>query len=142
MVDEELVRRQLAQLETTVAKLRDLRGVSAEEMRRSAEKAWAVEHGLQIAIQAVLDIGNHLLAAAGANDLEEYGGIITRLGERGIIPEAFAQRIRPMAGFRNILVHGYAHVDEARVAGILRDHLEDFQVFSRYVLAYLERRTR
>jgi uncharacterized protein YutE (UPF0331/DUF86 family) len=44
-----------------------------------------------------------------------------------------------MAGFRNILVHGYIRVDEDRVAQILRDHLGDFEEFSSHILAYLER---
>lgn len=140
-MDEELVRRLLADLETTVGKLRELAGVTPEEMRKATEKAWAVQHGLQIAIQNVLDIGNHLLAAAGVNDVEDYGGIIDNLGARGILPEEFARRIRPMAGFRNLLVHGYARVDADRVAQILRDHLDDFQTFGGHVLRYLERRS-
>lgn len=44
-----------------------------------------------------------------------------------------------MAGFRNILVHGYIRVDEDRVAQVLRDRLGDFEEFSSHVLAYLER---
>jgi hypothetical protein len=57
LLDEELVRRLLADLETTVGKLRELAGVTPEEMRKATEKAWAVQRGLQIAIQNVLDIG-------------------------------------------------------------------------------------
>ena len=138
-MDKELIRRQLASLETTVAKLRELAGLTAEEMRRATEKAWAVQHGLQIAIQTILDIGNHILAAAGVNQVEEYGAIIDGLGERGTLPEEFARRIRPMAGFRNLLVHGYTRIDEDRVVQILREHLDDFEAFCRHVLRYIER---
>jgi uncharacterized protein YutE (UPF0331/DUF86 family) len=138
-MDDAVVKRQLAHLEATVAKLRELAGLTADEMRRSKEKSWAVQHGLQIAIQTVLDLGNHLLAAEGTNDVEEYGQIVDRLGDSGILPQDFARRIRPMAGFRNILVHGYIRVDEDRVAQILRDHLGDFEKFSSHILAYLER---
>lgn len=140
VVDEELIRRQLGYLETTVGKLRELAGPASEETRETTEKAWAVQRGLQIAIQALLDVGNHLLAEAAANDVEEYGEIIVKLGERGILPAEFARRIRPMAGLRNLLVHGYTRVDEGRVAQILRDHVGDFATFSAHVLRYIEQR--
>ena len=34
-----------------------------------------------------------------------------------------------MAGTRNILVHGYDKVDDSLVYGILKRHLDDFDIF-------------
>jgi uncharacterized protein YutE (UPF0331/DUF86 family) len=39
----------------------------------------------------------------------------------------------PMAGTRNILVHGYDKVDDALVYGILKRHIDDFHVFLKEV---------
>jgi uncharacterized protein YutE (UPF0331/DUF86 family) len=35
----------------------------------------------------------------------------------------------PMAGTRNILVHGYDKVDDSLIYGILKRHIDDFKVF-------------
>ena len=46
-----------------------------------------------------------------------------------------------MAGFRNIVVHDYAKIDDAAVYGALKKRLGDFEEFARSIVAYLERET-
>lgn len=38
-----------------------------------------------------------------------------------------------MAGFRNLLVHGYAEIDDARVRDVLRTRLDDLDAFRRAI---------
>lgn len=139
MLDKAVVQRHLLELERIVAALRGFQGITVDELTRSLEKQWAVQHGLQLAIQNVLDIGNHLLLAAGVTDIEDYTDIIDRTGERDIVPPDFARAIRPMAGFRNLLVHAYTRVDAARVHQALQTHLDDFQTFAQHIQRYLDR---
>lgn len=40
-----------------------------------------------------------------------------------------------MAGLRNLLVHGYAEVDDERVVAILKDRLDDFDRLRRRLAA-------
>jgi uncharacterized protein YutE (UPF0331/DUF86 family) len=61
------------------------------------------------------------------------------LGALGVLPAAFAKRLRAIAGFRNVLVHGYLEVDVARLHRVLRDQLDDFVEFAGHVGRYLER---
>ena len=103
-----------------------------EDLQVSHEKVWAVEHGLQTSIQIVLDIGNHLLADLGENNLEDYSSVLVRLGTSGILPIEFADKIRPMAGFRNLLVHEYAEVDLKEAYRMLRDPLGNFEDFGKH----------
>jgi hypothetical protein len=49
----------------------------------------------------------------------------------------FASRFRAVAGFRDVLVHGYLEVDLARVHAVLNMHLVDFREFAEYVRIYL-----
>ena len=111
MIDKEVIFKKLKELERYQKELERLGSFSLEEIRVSLQKAWSIEHGLQLAIQLVIDIGNHILAAIGESRIEEYADIIDRLGEKDIIPSNFAKDIRDMAGFRNILVHEYIEVD-------------------------------
>jgi len=46
--------------------------------------------------------------------------------------------LREMARFRNLIVHDYAKIDNARVYGILKKRLGDFGAFAEAIRAYLE----
>jgi len=104
----------------------------------SLSRTWSIEHGLQIAIQIVIDIGNHILASIRENEIDEYVDIIDKLGEKNVIPLSFAKKIRDMAGFRNILVHEYTRVDLKQVYEILQERLGDFLEFIRHIKNYLK----
>ncbi|MHB1846052.1 MAG: type VII toxin-antitoxin system HepT family RNase toxin [Deltaproteobacteria bacterium] len=106
-------------------------------LQASQDEAWAVERGLQLCAQNVLDIATHLAAAAG-RDAPDYAAAIDALGEIGALPRAFAATLRAVAGFRNVLVHGYLGVDLALLHAALNGRLGDFTEFARHVEAYLE----
>jgi uncharacterized protein YutE (UPF0331/DUF86 family) len=77
-----------------------------------------------------------MIAEQGFREAESYADIIDILGEAGVIPMAFAVRIRGMVGLRNILVHDYLEIDPKE----LRRHLgriRDFERYCQYVIAYL-----
>lgn len=50
-----------------------------------------------------------------------------------VVPESFARELRGLAGFRNILVHGYLEVELSRVHHLLNQRLDDFDRFARCV---------
>ncbi len=126
-IDERTIRKKLQDLLRYTAKLKKLKRYSFKEISEDLEKTWAIEHGLQLAIQVIMDIGNHILAAIGEYEIEDYTDIIDKLGEREIIPSEFAEKIRGMAGFRNILIHEYTDVDISEVHDIVQNRLEDFE---------------
>lgn len=73
------------------------------------------------------------LAASGGRSTQDYGGAIDRLGEMRVLPPEFAATLRPLAGFRNVLVHGYLEVDVAVVVRLLGERLEDFAAFAAWI---------
>jgi len=90
-------------LDRYLGQLAKCRGITAEELENNLERRWVVERGLQVCIQAVLDIGNHILAEKGIA-VESYRDILQELGKLSIIPADFSLKIKGMAGLRNILV--------------------------------------
>jgi ribonuclease HepT-like protein len=73
---------------------------------------------------------------ASAADAPDYASAIDVLGEIGVLPAGFARRFRGIAGFRNVLVHGYVAVDAARLHQLLNSGLDEFAEFARHVEAY------
>jgi uncharacterized protein YutE (UPF0331/DUF86 family) len=138
MMNKGLIKRRLAELRKNIEALRAFSGFGLEDLRKDVKISWAVEHGLQLSIQLVLDIGSHLLAELGENNLEDYADIIAALGRVGILPLEFSQKIKPMAGFRNLLVHEYAEIDLGVVYRVLKEGLLDFETFGQYIETYLD----
>lgn len=121
----------IANLERAIAELREHQGATPQELRRDLSRAWAIQHGLQLAIQNVIDISARLLADRGIRDLDEYAQVPSALGDHELMPQEFVSRIVGMAGFRNILVHEYAKVDLKTVCQVLNSRLDDFGEFAR-----------
>ena len=139
MLEKEMVELKLQELHRCLSQLKKHQGVTATELEKDLEKAWVVQHGLQLSIQVVLDIGGHILAAEGVT-VQEYEDVFLELARLEVIPEEYAHEIKGMAGFRNLLVHEYAKVDMNRVAEILNNRLYDFSSFASFVMDYLSKK--
>jgi uncharacterized protein YutE (UPF0331/DUF86 family) len=96
-----------------------------------------VEHGLQLAIECVLDIGNHLVASEQLGSPQSDREVIELLGQRGVLPPAFVDQVRGMPGFHNILLHDYLTVDTAVVWELLQRGPAQFREFIAHVAADL-----
>lgn len=137
MVDRLLIERKLSDLLINIAILEDLKNISIYDLRRSVKDQWSIFYGLQISIQMIIDIGNHILAGLKENQIEEYIDIIDKLGEREIIPEEFAKRIRGITGLRNLLVHEYGIIDIEKIYNLLQHNISDFEEFHDYIEKYM-----
>ncbi len=137
MVDKELIIKKLQELNRYLKELEDSRNISWDEFHSSIGKQWMICHGIQLSIQSLIDVGNHILSALGENQIEDYSDIIDKLGERNILPSEFAQSIRGMVGLRNILVHEYARLDIKIIYDILQNKLEDFYKFTKHINQFL-----
>jgi uncharacterized protein YutE (UPF0331/DUF86 family) len=119
-------------LDQTLTELKRHVGQPMEALRDSVDERWAVERGLQLCVQMVLDLATHLVASAG-RDAPDYTTAIERLGELGIVPVELATKLRPLAGFRNALVHGYLGIDLALVHSVLNQCLDQVREFAVHV---------
>lgn len=135
-IDAVVVRRHLLALDQALQNLTRHCGRPIEALRDDPDERWAVERGLQICAQNVLDVATHLAAGSG-RDAADYASAMDELGKIGILPADFAGRFRDVAGFRNIFVHLYLSVDVAKIHGLLNSRLDDFREFARHVEAYL-----
>ena len=130
--DRRAVERRLIALRRAVSVLRRHAGCTPRELRIDIDRRWAIEHGLQLSAQAALDVATHLDSALGY-DPATYGSSIDCLVEANVLPPGFGERFRRIAGFRNVLVHGYLDVDLDLIAEILSEQLDDFEEFAGHV---------
>jgi uncharacterized protein YutE (UPF0331/DUF86 family) len=118
-------------IETRLFNLNNLAGElnSLEEYISSQNNIDIAERNLQVAIESCLDIGKIIITNKSLREPADNKGIFAVLAEAGIISKESLRFLMPMAGTRNILVHGYDRVDDALVYGILKKHLNNFEEF-------------
>ena len=127
MIDSDLVAKKLALIETCVQQLKTI--ARPEDLRKDIRELRFVEHTLQIAIQAALDVASHIVSDERLGEPETNRELFDLLVRGGRLPDSLASSLRDMAGFRNVLVHGYGAIDLSVVRDILENHLDDLLEF-------------
>ena len=134
MVDRYVVRARIAKIRQYVALLKKIRGLANEATFVKDPLIYGnAERYLQLAIQAVLDISNHIVSDMNLSLPADSKELFELLAKHKVLPARLAKRIAPMAGFRNILVHEYLEIDRHRVYRALKDDLGDFERFIKTV---------
>ena len=98
----------------------------------------AVERSLQVAAEACLDIGRRLIALEGFRYPEDNQDVFRVLAEERVVSQELLPALLDMVRFRNLVVHDYARIDDAKVYGILKRNLSDFDAYAAAIVAYLE----
>lgn len=127
MTDLELVQKKLAFIETCLRELVEL--ARADLVEHDVRERRFVEHTLQIAIQAMLDVASHIVSDERLGEPATNYDLFQLLAGRGWLPEGLIPTLRAAVGFRNVLVHGYTAVDVAVVKDVLAHHLQDLTAF-------------
>jgi uncharacterized protein YutE (UPF0331/DUF86 family) len=141
--DHAILRRHLLALDTSLQRLLRHAGVPLEAYLGDGDLQWLVERGLLVCTQNVLDIATHVAASLG-HDASDYTSSIDALADLQVLPPDFAKKLRPLAGFRNVLVHAYLTLltlDPRRVHEVLTSRLADLATFAEHVERYLSARS-
>lgn len=126
-MDEELLEKLLAHVETCVRDLREI--AQPDRIAHDVRERRFVEHTLQIAIQSALDVASHIVSARRLGEPATNRELFELLAGDGWFDEALATPLRRMVGMRNILVHGYTKVDPDQLRSAVTDHLDDLLGF-------------
>jgi len=127
VTDAELVAKKLAEVESRIRELRSL--ADLDRLRSDVKEERFVTHTVQLAVQAALDVASHIVADERLGEPQTNQDLFTLLERHGWLDPGLAERLRDMARFRNLLVHGYAGVDLDLVADIIRNDLGDLERF-------------
>ncbi len=137
MIRAEVIRKRLNKLDEYLAILRTLQRYNWEDFIRDPEHYGSAERFLQLAIEAVNDIGGHVIAALNLGTVNWYSDIPTILAEKGYIHPELRERWIRMIGFRNALVHDYLEIDRRIVYEVLRKGLEDLEALREVFVQFL-----
>jgi uncharacterized protein YutE (UPF0331/DUF86 family) len=118
--------------------LRALQEISFKEYQENKIIRRAVERTLHLAVETSLDIGRHLIAIEGFRAPNDNKDIFRILREEEVVSDALLSSLTSVVGFRNLVVHDYARIDNGAVFGILKKRLGDFDRFAKAVIQYID----
>lgn len=101
------------------------------------EKKRACERLLQLTIECAIDICHVLVTGLRLGLPAEEDDLFGKLTDAGIVLPDMGDTLREMKGFRNILVHEYARIDDRLVYEAVRTRTGDFRRFADEIRAYL-----
>ena len=128
--------RKISTLEERIRRLRELEKTipSFDHYQKSLNTKDIAERNIQVAIETCLDISKIIISENDFPEPEDNKGVFRILAEVGILDEACLRFLIPMAGTRNILVHGYDQVDDAIIYSALKKRLDTFDLFLKNIV--------
>lgn len=140
MVDEIRVLRLLRSVTDDLAVLRE---EEAADRNRRADRLWlrGIKYTLVTAIEACVDVAQHICASEGWGPPRDNGDALELLGRHGVLDTDLARRLRRAVGFRNVLVHEYVDVNDEIVVHRLKD-LSDLDSFVAAVAEWVRPQSR
>lgn len=126
-------------IESCVVEIKPFSKMTEKEFLSDRKNPPFVESYLRKALEAVFDIGRHILAKSYGFKEIEYKTIARELGKRKVISEELSDALIKMAGYRNRMVHFYREITSEELHQIILNNMEDFNRFNREVSSFLSR---
>ena len=116
------------------------KGLAQEMFLKDDRLNAEAERHLQIAIQACIDIANHLVASLGLDrPVKETAEVFDSLAKEDIIPPSFVPTMKRMTGYRNILIHEYVNIDRNITYTNIQKRLPDLSKFAQHIEKFLRK---
>ncbi len=137
MVDERRLVRLLQRVASELAYLQARAGEDRAALQADAERLSGLKYRFVTTIEGVVNAAQHLCASEGWGPPKDNGDAVRLVGTHGVVDEQLARRLVGAVGFRNLLVHQYAEIDDARTVGFL-DRIGDIEDFVGHVSTWLD----
>lgn len=119
----------VSHMREAVKQLQRLKKCEKASFLKDPDKIGSAKYHFVTAIEAAIDMCNHLISQNGYRAPEDYADVFVILGENKAFEKSFVESLKEMARFRNRLVHIYWEIDEEQIYNILQKRLGDFKTF-------------
>ena len=137
-LNREVLQTRISYIEDSLRSLERFKGMPYEEFHSNSDNFRISFYDLHRALEAVMDIGSHILSIIPGARPSSYKDIPRLLEKHKIIPADFAgDSLTKMAGYRNRMVHFYGEITEREIFDIIQEELADFLTFITYISAIL-----
>ena len=138
MLNKNLIKTKIRSIQEYLVEIEPILSLPKEQVVSNIEKLRALERNFQLIVDAMLDINIHLIRELELGSPNDLKSTFIILSEGKIIPSDFAQKISPIVGLRNILVHGYEKVDRGRFVDSFQKNRQDFDKYLLLINSFLD----
>lgn len=128
MVDPERLHRLLRRVSGDLTSLRRYAAVDRQQLALDPVRLGHVKYLFVTMLEGCIDAAHHVCAADGYEPPDTNAGAMLVLARHGVLSGELSKDMAQAVRFRNVLVHGYADVDDLRVVAYL-DSLDDVAAF-------------
>lgn len=130
MLDIQLIEKKMSMLSEYVNKLEPLVvGANIEDIKNDSLKLPAIERYFQLSVDQMIDINTHIIREKNFGTVDDLQSTFKMLGEFKVLDSKFADKIAPIVGARNMLVHRYEKLDRDIFLGNLQNNFNDFKKY-------------
>jgi uncharacterized protein YutE (UPF0331/DUF86 family) len=126
-IDHKVVAQRALWVHEMIAALHELHLEEKAAFFADRHKVAAAESYLRRSLEALFDIGRHILAKKFAYPATEYKEIAKGLLEKKALEAKEAELMREMAGYRNRMVHFYHEITPEELHEICLYHLNEIK---------------
>ena len=138
-LDEHVVALRASWVKEMLDALNDLPIQDKAEFLKNKHNVAAAESYLRRSLEALFDIGRHILVKAFAYAASEYKDIAKGLWEKGVLTQEESNLMRKMAGYRNRMVHFYHEVGPEELQDICVNHLGEITLLLDNLLKWIRK---
>jgi uncharacterized protein YutE (UPF0331/DUF86 family) len=136
-IDEKVIAQRARWIREAIAALKELPLSDQQAFLGNKHNIAAAESYVRRSLEALFDVGRHILAKGFAYPATEYKEIASGLFEKSVIGKADADLMRKMAGYRNRMVHFYHEISSEELLDICLHHTDEIHRLLEQMLQWL-----
>ena len=142
-LNKEVIQTRISYIEDSLKSLERFKGIRYKQFHSNSDNFRIAFYDLHRALEAVMDIGSHILSRIPGARPASYKDIPRLLEKHKIIPADFVTKsLTKMASYRNRMVHFYGEITEKEIYIIIQEELKDFYKFLEHIYRVLKNPTR
>jgi len=126
-INKEVVTQRISWVLKMIESIKELPLQNQNEFLKDKRNVASAESYLRRALEALLDLGRHILAKGFAYPATEYKDVAKGLLEKDVLPEKEALLLKKIAGYRNRMVHFYHEITPEELYEICSHHLDEIK---------------
>ena len=116
MLDTDRISRLIQDIEEVLRVISEIVKVDLDHFIADARSRYALRYAIIELVESSSTLGLYLLREGlGVERVESYFDIFDRLAENGVISNAVREGMKRLVRLRNLIVHRYWEVDDARI---------------------------
>ncbi len=135
MVDKDIIQRKLSVIDLRLQNLETLKLMELKEFMASFQAVDAAKYNLQVCIEALIDVSNHVVARERWGIPSTSAEAVKLIIQHGVLGKDKESSLVQMVKFRNRIVHLYQEVDDSDIYRILQENLDDIKGFMQAVIS-------